>query len=103
MTIATPHTARTNAHTTGDLPQGKLAHIEHAPPVPGPAAAERGNPDGHRGFLRGPLLSAAGPTSTHGDQGFRSPWALGCAPTGLDSHCMGASSPTSNPSLTLRA
>jgi len=58
----TPSTVGTDSTAHGDLPVGKLAHSN----TPRTTAwsgrsAERGNPDGHRGFLRGPLLSAAGP------------------------------------------
>ncbi len=72
-------------NTSDDLPQGKLVHLEHARPVllPGPAGtwAARGNPDGHRGFLRGPLLSAAGPIFHLVANGFRPRGSLGCVAT----------------------
>lgn len=67
MTITKPHTTRAIAHNTGDLPQGKLVHSNTLRKTAWSGrSAERGNPDGHRGFLRGPLLSTAGPIFLHG-------------------------------------
>jgi len=66
-------------NTSDDLPQGKLADIEHAPHVPGPAAAERCEPVWSRvSGTRSHRDERAGPTYTLGGHGFRSPGALGC-------------------------
>jgi hypothetical protein len=68
VNVTTPHTTRANSRTTGDLPQGKFVHIEHARPVllPGPAgtwAARRGTELlGRLGLLGSPASFRWAPT-----------------------------------------